>query len=343
MNSVRRVGIVVAAALAAVAVVGSPASAAPAESCAEVEIPVTADLAVAAQVHGTYCTPVGRQPRTVQLLVHGATYDRRYWNEAFDVPAAAAADGYATLAIDKLGYGESTHLPSVLITAETESAAVHQVITALRGGAVGGHAYDRVALVGHSLGSIEAMAEAGTYHDVDYLVLTGMTHYLSLDILARTFTQHLYPAVLDAQVGPVAGLDAGMLTSIPGHRGALFDGDTASAAAVARDEATKDVLSATEADGAVQALSVLPLTNSFSITVPVLIENGAADVLFCGGVLGISCATADSIDHAERGFFPRAPRFTAIAVPGAAHSLTLSPSAAEATSDIDGWLTRQSA
>lgn len=343
MNAARRVGLVLAAVLAATAVVVSPAAAEPAKSCTEVDLPVTADLVVSAHVHGTYCVPAGRQPRTVQLLVHGATYDRHYWDEAFDVPAAAAADGYATLAIDKLGYGESAHLPSVLITAETESAVLHQVITALRHGAVGGHAYDRVALVGHSLGSIETMAEAGTYHDVDYLVLTGMTHHLSPDILAQTFTRHLHPAILDAQVGPTAGLDAGLLTTLPGHRRTLFDGDNASASAVAHDEAMKSVLSATEADGAVQALSVLPVTNSFAVTAPVLIANGAADTLFCAGALGHACTTATAITQAERGFFPSAASFTAAAIPGAAHSLTLSPAAALATGTIDSWLTTQGA
>lgn len=31
-------------------------------------------------VYGQYCLPAGSVPKTVQLLVHGATYSHIYWN-----------------------------------------------------------------------------------------------------------------------------------------------------------------------------------------------------------------------------------------------------------------------
>jgi hypothetical protein len=78
------------------------------------------------QVLVKLCLPTGKPtPATVQVLVHGITYDHRYWNIAdpadpqgdrYSWEAAAAKAGYATVAIDRIGAGASTHPPSTLVT-----------------------------------------------------------------------------------------------------------------------------------------------------------------------------------------------------------------------------------
>ncbi len=65
----------------------------------------------------------------MQLLVHGITYDHRYWNIAdpqnpdgdrYSWVAAAAEASYATAAIDRIGNGNSaTHRASRSISTRT--------------------------------------------------------------------------------------------------------------------------------------------------------------------------------------------------------------------------------
>jgi hypothetical protein len=63
------------------------------------------------------------------------------------------------------------------LTLDNTASAVHQVIAQLRSGAGGvGYAFERVVTVGHSLGSINAVYEQGTYHDADAVVTTGLGH-----------------------------------------------------------------------------------------------------------------------------------------------------------------------
>ena len=107
---------VVTAALAAAAV--TPAASAhagglPAPTCAAYALPVRiADPGPADQtMWGQLCYRGDREPGTVQLLVHGATYNHLYWNFPYGngyysyVDAATAA-GYATFDIDRIGAWE---------------------------------------------------------------------------------------------------------------------------------------------------------------------------------------------------------------------------------------------
>lgn len=121
----------------------------------------------------------------MQVLVHGITYDHRYWNvrdpdgtNRYSWEAAAAAAGYATLAIDRLGSG--SHPPSVQVDVNSNAAAVRAVVHALREGKIAapGKAVPvrKVALVGHSYGSITSWFAASDNPEVDALLLTGATH-----------------------------------------------------------------------------------------------------------------------------------------------------------------------
>lgn len=93
----------------------------------------------------------------------------------------ATAAGYAVLNLDRIGIGRSDHPPAAAITIESNAYVVHQIVQALRGGSLvvpsfGRVRTERVALVGHSLGSLISMQEAATYDDVDGVVLTGISH-----------------------------------------------------------------------------------------------------------------------------------------------------------------------
>jgi pimeloyl-ACP methyl ester carboxylesterase len=126
----------------------------------------------------------------VQLLVHGATYNRTYWdwpgsNPSHSYVKAAVAAGYATLAVDRLGAGASSHPPSTKVNVANGATALHHVVEMLRTGQLGGAMFERVVWVGHSLGSVYAWAYATRFGDVDAYVLTGMLHGVKASWIAR--------------------------------------------------------------------------------------------------------------------------------------------------------------
>jgi hypothetical protein len=177
---------IVTALMTAIAVVpaaGARAAGLPALTCSARTLPVAlTDPGPADQtMWGQLCYRGSAEPTTVQLLVHGVTYNHLYWNFPYGngyysyVDAATAA-GYATFDIDRIGDGSSSHPPSADIDLNAGAVTLHDAVTALRSGAVDGHAFRHVILVGHSLGSIEAWIEDARYHDVDAIIITGALH-----------------------------------------------------------------------------------------------------------------------------------------------------------------------
>lgn len=122
-------------------------------------------------LRGWLCHPRGHRPGTVQLLVHGATYNHRYWDFPvgggyYSYVRAATAAGYATFNVDRVGAGDSSHPPAVLLDPAAGAVALHDVVSALRAGSLDGHAFRHVVWVGHSLGSNHAWYVPDTGHDL---------------------------------------------------------------------------------------------------------------------------------------------------------------------------------
>jgi len=121
--------------------------------------------------------------RALQVAIHGGNYNHKYWDiptldgQPYSYARYMADEGYAVLAIDQLGAGESSHPDGDFMSIGEAALGVHQVLTALRSGANPlGHAFDSIVLVGHSLGSHTATLVQGLYNDADALVVTGATH-----------------------------------------------------------------------------------------------------------------------------------------------------------------------
>jgi alpha-beta hydrolase superfamily lysophospholipase len=281
---------------------------------------------------GELCYRGAAEPSTVQLLVHGATYNHLYWDFPYGggyysyVDAATAA-GYATFDIDRIGDGNSSHPPSANLDVTSGAVALHDAVTALRDGAVDGHRFKYVIEVGHSLGSFETWVEAGSYHDVDAVIITGALHQLS-PTNAPVAIGDLYPAVDDPKFA-ASGLDAGYLTSKPGTRETLFyDTATANPAVVALDEANKGTVTTGELDGMIAMLAEPPAQQpSNQLTVPVLVVVGADDNLFCAGVTEYNCASPASVRGYESQFYTAAPRLNVVTIPETGHDLALSTTA----------------
>lgn len=317
------------------------AAQAPVAHCDEVDIPAKLSLLVPVTVHGRFCMPTGGPPAGVQLLIHGGTYNSTYFDFPYE-PAtysysrAATAAGYATLNIDRVGYGDSTRPLSALLTGSAHAGIVHQLVTRLHAGSIGGTRFDDVILVGHSLGSGISVLEAATYHDVQAVVLTGMTHHVAPTILVPAFTQGIYPAILDPQFSASAP-DPGYLTTRPGQRQPLFHSPTGTDPhVIAVDEATKDLLSGTE------IVDILTFgfvgATSRAIDVPVLLAVGSEDAIFCRGPLASDCSTAAALRASEQPYFGPAAQLQTYVLPGAGHDINLALGAPHYHQAVMAWM-----
>ncbi|WP_158846080.1 alpha/beta hydrolase [Saccharothrix deserti] len=307
------------------------ASASAGATCRDVDAPVTV-LGHREVVHGTLCTPAAGAA-TVQVLVPGATYNSSYWDfpdGKHSFRAAQNAAGFATFVVDRLGTGRSSRPLAVTLTAFVQADAMHQVVQGLRSGAYGPR-FSRVVIGGHSLGAAISAVEAGTYQDVDGVLLTGMTHRVNPSGVAAAFA-NFRPANLDRKFGPLYPL--GYLTTAPGTRYDSFHAPGPSAPDVLElEESTKDVFSPTEAADGLGVAVLLPY--SLLINVPVMAAVGSQDAAVCGP-LATDCSTSATLQAAEAPYF-RAPLRT-YALPGYGHSINLAPNARDYYSAVSSWV-----
>lgn len=88
-------------------------------------------------------------------------------------------NGYSTLAIDRLGIGNSSHAdPINVIQAQAEVEALNEVTKKLRDGTISGieTKFDKVIHVGHSFGSVQSYWLSALYpNNTDGVVLTGFS------------------------------------------------------------------------------------------------------------------------------------------------------------------------
>lgn len=328
------IGTVVALVLTILGLVASPAAAEESAqpNCQVIDTKVQLDILIPATVQGELCIPAGQSPDTVQVLIHGATYDRTYWDfpyqpEKYSYAKAANSAGISTFNIDKVGYGNSSKALSLSLLASSQANVIHQLVQKLHEGNIGSHAFKNVVLVGHSLGSGAATLEAATYKDVQGVILTGMTHHFALDGAVKALTAQLYPAALDPKfAGKI--LDPGFLTTRPGEREKLFytPGD-ADPGVIAKDEELKDVVSATEL--AETLLTGFTIPTSLGINAPVLLVNGSEDAVFCKGLLAGECSSAEAMRDAEASAFSPAAQLETFVLQGAGHDINLSTKAGE--------------
>jgi pimeloyl-ACP methyl ester carboxylesterase len=275
---------------------------------------------------GELCYRGRREPDSVQLLVHGATYTHAYWdfgygNGYYSYVDAATAAGYATFDVDRVGAGRSSHPVSSDVTLEAEAVALHDAVTALRTGAVDGHAFRHVMWVGHSYGAYIGWVEISRYHDIDAAIFTSGLHAFD-PALPGQFASDFYPAVDDPLFADT-GLDPGYLTSKPGTRESLFYYPrTADPKVVALDEATKGTITAIELSE-----SASDLDASLGVTVPVLLVDGEYDDFFCLNVTAYTCADPASVLAFESRYYPAGARLDLVIIPGTGHDLALSTTA----------------
>ena len=314
--------------VAGILLVPTPAQAST-TTCADRAFPVTV-AGLQLTMAGTLCAPA--DAHTLQILVPGGFYNRAYWDiplEPRSYRRAMNEAGYATLAVDRLGTGTSSVPPSTVLTAITQAVAVHQVVAAMR------PRYAKIILGGHSLGSAISIIEAGTFHDVDGVLVTGMGHHINVlgtAPIAATFV----PADLDPAFR-LRVLDPGYLTTLAGARYALHQPGPNVPAAIGFDEANKDVAAPTELVDAALLGTVTPYTRL--VDVPVLSAIAAGDPTFCG-LLATDCSSAASYLAAEAPFYGPGARLRTYVLPGYGHAFNYAPNAPDLYAAVVSWADR---
>lgn len=307
----------------------APAPADAAVTCSDVNVPATVAL-LPATMHGKLCAP--NNAHVVEVLIPGGTYNSSYWDIGYEPELrsfrlALNEAGIATLALDRLGTGQSSKPLSTLVTASVQAQAAHQVIQTLR------PRFSKVIVGGHSIGSAMAMIEAGTYHDVDGVLVTGMTHRMNY-ITVLPVMATMIPAALDSKFLGTT-VDAGYLTTSAGTRYSAFHTPGPDVTdAIAYDESTKDVFAATEAVDTILLTNVV-IPASQQITVPVFQVVGN-DQHFCG-TLGSDCSSAEALRVSEAPFFSSAPRFETFILDGYGHAINYAPNAGTYFQQVVSW------
>lgn len=318
-----------AAALLATGITLVPQPASAAVVCEDVhttvKIGLTPLIPSAERMYGRLCVPQGA--KTVQVLIPGGTYDNSYWDIGYEpgtrsYTRAQNKAGIATLAVDRLGTGKSSKPLSALVTASTQASAVHQVIKTLK------PRFDKVIVAGHSIGSAMAMIEAGTYQDVDGVLVTGFTHKMN------------YVTVVPVLANMIpAGLDLGYLTTMPNTRyNAFHKPGPLVSGAISFDESTKDVFAATEAvDTILLNTVIIPISRKIDVPVMIVVGN---DTHFCSSglpLMGSDCSSAAALKADEAQFFPAVPRLDTFILNGYGHSINYAPNAPEFHSAVAAW------
>ncbi len=314
-------------------------------SCQSIRLPaaLVAGQPASQVISATYCQPLAwaSGPHEVDVLTPGATYNSAYWDWPQNPSLYSYADktlqaGRATFDYDRVGTGQSSHPPSDQLTVNVEAYVLHQIVSWLRGS--GG--YSQVNLIGHSLGSVISIQEAGMYQDVSRVVVTGLLHVPNAGAgFVQTLLSLMHLAALDpAFTGQ--GLPPGYLTTIPGYRARDFYSSSADPAVISYDEAHKDIVPLSD----LSSLSTtwgLPagMNAADSITAPVLIVIGQQDAIFCADPPVLDCSVPAKVLVSEMPYYAAAASLTADVIAGAGHDIALHPSADQSFAQINVWIT----
>ena len=214
----------------------------------------------------------------IQVAVHGATHFHLYWDNppingiSYSYARYMARRGYTVLAIDQLGTGASSQPDGDFVNLDQTANALHQVLASLRTPHnPTHHRFDRIALVGHSNGSLTSVYATGTYHDADALVTTAWLHvphplpFNPGDIIAQLTTPYIPATAFSKEFRTflfyhVPTTDPDFIDFEQDHLGPAVQ-----ARAQFIDLFTAGLNSS--------------LTRSTSVTVPVLVQNGDFDAL----------------------------------------------------------------
>ncbi|MDH6244009.1 alpha/beta fold hydrolase [Mycobacterium sp. OTB74] len=282
--------------------------------------------------------PTELRRNELQILVHGAGSDHRYWDwpleaERYSYVEWAAQRGIATLNIDRIGCGHSSYPPGAEIDVAAHVHTLSQIVRDIRAGRSGIPSIERVVLVGHSMGSVVCGATAAVCADVDAVVLTGYlpvdgTPAMGDDLFDYAFVSaleglpQLQGIVDDEYLVPRADLGVEQLR----YWAAQTDPAMPAFDSLIKGAATKAELS----DAAVAGPGIR------AIATPALGLIGQHDALLIDQSLG-ETDTHDTVRRVAQGI---GPNFDFAVIPDAGHMLNLQRNAQDCFVAMDDWLSR---
>ncbi|KAK4451557.1 Alpha/Beta hydrolase protein [Podospora aff. communis PSN243] len=294
-------------------------------------------------IHAVYCKPtkkVKKHADTLQLLVHGITYNSSMWEgwgfgDKYNWHAYASKEGYHTLAIDRLGHGLSTRNadPLNVVQGPMHVEIIHQLISIVRGNTTAnllGRGFSKVAYVGHSFGSAIGTQVLRVYpEDVDAAVLTGFSNFINFPWVNQNF-RWKSAAIHDPT--RFSGIPYGYLT-FPDEplRTAIMYGGSFDRAISAFDFAHTDVCTIGEVGSNPWLLQA-----SSGHSTPVMTVTGPSDVVFCPpGKPACEAALADT-----QKVFPDSSHYEYYVPDDTGHDLTLHYSAPKTFKEVHKFLAK---
>jgi pimeloyl-ACP methyl ester carboxylesterase len=261
---------------------------------------------IAGYRYDTFC-----QSPTAVVLMHGLSYTKEAWDfPGYSVAQKIAEAGYATFAIDRLGYGESKLDNGYNVTHEAYAEMAHQIVEQLRG-----QGFSHVVLGGHSAGAGTTEVAAAVYGGVDAIMALGWHHRPSDQLGQDFFTGDYVRAAQD---------DFEYFLGSPHHRAEMFYTADADPAVVEADTRAAVLTPSGEIFSIGKQPSRMVVGN---IKVPVFLQFGDSDRLF-------------ELEYAEMhaSEFVSAPSVTVDVVRDAGHTFMLQKNGPAGAQKMADWL-----
>jgi len=267
--------------------------------------------------------------RAVVLDLHGLGYGEFFWHfqpvAGYDWAAGLASRGVASVSVDRLGYGTSSHPPGTQTCMGGQADIAHQMVQALRSGAYAldngpGVGFSKVVLAGHSAGGGISQVEAYSFHDVDGLMIFSWADSDQSPRVLGDFAQTGGVCLTGGKPPGYAplGQTDDEFKSLMFHRA---DPAVETAATAMR---TPDPCGD---DGSIPAAIAVDHQRVPSITLPVLLVMGADDAIF----------PPPSLDH-QKALYTGTGDLTAVGIPDTGHAVTLELSASSTRDTVASWL-----
>lgn len=285
-------------------------------------------------VKGTIVAPAEKleSADAATLYLHAVTWGDYYWRfkdvPGYDYAHQMAERGHVSVAIDRLGYGDSGMPAGNATCFGSEADVAHQIVDQLRTGGyttVGAEsaAFHKVFLGGSSVGGLTANITAYSYKNVD-----GVVNQSWGDATATPYT-----ATETADV--VRRCLAGGDPDAPPNYAAFAKNSRETFYFVSAEQAIRDAVPDVQPDPCGQILSLpagIAADTAFLglIDVPVLVQFGSADPVFGPHPLAIEQMAARYLGS---------PKVTKSVVPDASHYPLIEREHLKAVEDVDAWLT----
>ncbi len=275
--------------------------------------------------------------KPIQTLVHGLTYDHRYWNsqtvngKSYSYARFMAKNGFVVLALDLLGSGKSGVPDGDQLTLQESSFTIAQVLFSLKSEQNPLHSsFEKVIVVGHSLGTILSVATLGTWrHAADALIVTGWAfapHVVLAPELVQAAFENPY-----VQLPPQVREDLFYFLPKADHRVIAFD-NRRLADQTPRGIFTQGLplLEAMERGNADDVEFIKAFSRSSRIQVPVLIQLGEFDAI-----------APSRLASQEASFYPNASKVTVQVLSNIGHAFNLHVNNQKSWKRVKRWLTRR--